>query len=174
MVSKMVNLGMRAFQFIWTLLIMALVGNIIATAFSGNPSLINYVMFVSVFGMLSLFYLIPATVKESFQGHPLLMVVLDTLNSIFFFCAAVAMAAELGVHSCSNNHYTTTNKITNGSHNTNKRCTEAQAVTAFLWFGWAAFTASAVLSGLQSRGAGGMNMRGGAGGIRRGPAMSQV
>lgn len=121
MVSKAVNLGMRAFevcathelskqavvstltatQFIWTLLIMALVGNMIATSFSGNPSLVNYDMFVAVFGMLTLFYLIPATFKEALQGHPLLMVALDTLNALFFFCAAVAMAAELHVHSCS-------------------------------------------------------------------------
>lgn len=74
----------------------------IATSFSGNPSLVNYDMFVAVFGMLTLLYLIPATLKESFQGHPLLMVILDTLNAIFWFCAAVAMAAELRVHSCSN------------------------------------------------------------------------
>jgi len=121
MVSKGINLGMRVFQFICTLLIMSFVGkflsvsakcifrsltmvsgNIIATSFAGNPSLINYDMFVAVFGMLSLFYLIPATLKESFQGHPLLMVALDTLNSLFFFCGAIAMAAELHVHSCSN------------------------------------------------------------------------
>jgi len=56
----------------------------------------------------------------------------------------------------------------------NKRCHEAQAVTAFLWFGFLAFAASAVLSGLQGRGSG-VNMRGGAGGIRKGgPMMSQV
>lgn len=174
MVSKAINLGMRGFEFIWSLLVIALVGNMIATSFSGNPSLVNYDMFVGVFGMLTLFYLIPATLKESLQGHPLLMVVLDTLNAIFWFCAAVAMAAELNVHSCSNTDYTTSNKITNGSHDTHGRCREAQATTAFLWFGFAAFVGSAVLSGLQSRGAGGMNMRGGAGGIRRGPAMSQV
>lgn len=81
---------------------MALVGNMIQTAFSGNSSLVNYDMFVAVFGMLSLFYLIPATLKEDFQFHPLLMVALDVLNALFFFCAAVAMAAELGVHSCGN------------------------------------------------------------------------
>ncbi|KAK8207619.1 hypothetical protein M8818_004273 [Zalaria obscura] len=174
MVSQMVNLGMRAFQFIWALLIMSLVGNMIATAYSGNPSIVNYDMFVAVFSMLSLFYLIPATLKESFQGHPLLMVVLDALNTIFYFCGAVAMAAYLRVHSCSNSSYTTSNSITNGSHNTAKRCREAQATTAFLWFGFAAFLASTVLSGLQSRGSGGMNMRGGMGGIRKGPSMSQV
>lgn len=81
---------------------MALVGNMIAMAFAGNPSIVNYDMFVAVFSMLSLLYLIPATIKESLQGHPLLMVILDVLNAIFYFCGAVAMAAELHVHSCSN------------------------------------------------------------------------
>lgn len=69
--------------------------------------------------------------------------------------------------------YTTHNSITNGSSDTSKRCHEAQAVTAFLWFGFAAFVASAVLSALQGKNSG-MSMRGGMGGIRRGPAMSQV
>jgi len=119
--------------------------------------------------MLSLFYLIPATLKPDFSFHPLLMVALDLLNTLFFFCAAVALAAYLGVHSCSNDKYTHTNSITNGSHDTGKRCHEAQASTAFLWFGFACYAATTVLSGLQSRGAN-VNMRG----IRRGPAMSQV
>ena len=52
--------------------------------------------------MLSLVYLIPASVKESFSLHPMLMLAADTLNTIFFFCAAVAIAAGLDVHSCGN------------------------------------------------------------------------
>jgi len=63
--------------------------------------------------------------------------------------------------------YTTTNHITNGSPNTAKRCREAQASTAFLFFGWAAFMASLIFSVLSGRG--NVNMRG----VRR-PAMSQV
>lgn len=69
--------------------------------------------------------------------------------------------------------YTKSNKITNGTadDNQSKRCREAQATTAFLWFGFGAFAISTVLSGLQSRG--GANMR--PGGIRRGgPSMSHV
>ncbi len=81
---------------------MALVGNMIATSFAGNPSLINYDMFVAVFSMLSLFYLIAIAFKEQFTFHKFIPAGLDLLNVLFFFCAAVAMAAELGVHSCSN------------------------------------------------------------------------
>ncbi|THY50570.1 hypothetical protein D6C99_04745 [Aureobasidium pullulans] len=173
MVAKIINLAMRGLQFVWALLIMSLIGNMIATSYSGNPSIVNYSMFVSVFSMLSLLYLIPASIKESFMIHPLLVVGLDVLNAIFYFCGAVAMSAYLGVHSCGNSSYTHSNSITNGSRDTNKRCTEAQASTAFLWFGFAAFCVSAVFAGLQGRNSG-VNMRGGAGGIRKGPAMSQV
>ncbi|PSN73672.1 hypothetical protein BS50DRAFT_597151 [Corynespora cassiicola Philippines] len=170
MVSRALNLALRGWQFFCALIVMALIGNMIATAYAGNPSIVNYDMFVSVFGMLSLLYLIPtATFLDSFS-FPVVNIALDVLNAIFWFCAAVATAAYLGVHSCSNEGYTASNFITNGSPNREKRCREAQASTAFLFFGWAAFTATMVFSLLAGRG--NVNMRGG---IRRGgPAMSQV
>ncbi|KAI9825015.1 MAG: hypothetical protein M1819_006526 [Sarea resinae] len=172
MVAKIINITARVFQFIWTILIMALVGNMIATAFSGNPSGVNYAMFVSAFSMLSLFYLIPASFIDAVVIHPLIMVVLDVLNAIFFLCGGIDLAARLHVHSCGNKAYTHSNSITDGSYNTGKRCHEAQAVTAFLWFGFAAYCISAVVSGFASKG-GPTNLR--SGGIRRGPpAMSQV
>ena len=66
--------------------------------------------------------------------------------------------------------YLKANGITNGANNMGKRCHEAQAVTAFLWFGFATFLGSLVFSALASRGS---SVR--TGGIRRGvPAMSQV
>ncbi|KAK5061208.1 hypothetical protein LTR84_007750 [Exophiala bonariae] len=172
MVSRVVNLGLRGFEFLCTLIVLALVGNMIASAFAGNPSLINYDMFVAVFGMLSLFYLTAIAFNDSFTGHSIIPVVLDTLNVLFFFCAAVAMAAELGAHSCSNRSYTESNHITNGSRNTGGRCREAQATTAFLWFAFAAWTASLAFTFLGAR-SGGVNLRGGLG-RRGGPAMSQV
>ncbi|KAF2151424.1 hypothetical protein K461DRAFT_280214 [Myriangium duriaei CBS 260.36] len=152
---------------------MALIGNMIHDATRGNPAIVNYDMFVAVFSMLSLLYLIPATLRDSFRVHPMLMVGLDVLNTLFFFCGAVATAAYLGAHSCGNNGYTESNFITNGANNRGKRCHEAQASTAFLFFGFAAFAVSAVLSALEGRSSGGL--RGGVGGIRRGgPSMSQV
>lgn len=74
----------------------------IADAFNGNPSIINYDMFVAVFAMLSLIYLIAIAFKEDFMGHGAIPLALDLLNTLFFFCGAVAMAAKLGVHSCGN------------------------------------------------------------------------
>jgi len=172
MVSNPINLILRAVEWVFILIIMSLVGNIIATAFAGNPSLINYDMFVAAFAMLSLIYLTLCSFNDGFVGHPILPITLDLLNCIFLFCAAVAMAAELGVHSCSNSSYTHSNHITNGSHDTDGRCREAQCTTAFLWFAWAAWMASLFFSFIGARNDG-VNLRGGVG--RRGaPAMSQV
>ena len=80
---------------------MALVGNMIAEAVGGNPSIVNYTMFVAVFGMLSLIYLILAAVLEAFF-MPIVALALDALNTIFFLIGGIALAADLGVHSCGN------------------------------------------------------------------------
>jgi hypothetical protein len=168
MVSRVLNIGLRAWEFICALLVMSLVGNMIATAYAGNSAMVNYDMFVAVFGMLSLLYLLPTAFLDSYS-FPVANIALDALNVIFWFCGAVATAAYLGVHSCGNSKYTHSNHITNGSPNTASRCREAQASTAFLFFGWAAWAVSLVFSLINGRG--NVNMRGG---IRRGPAMSQV
>lgn len=81
---------------------MALVGNMIATSFAGNPATVNYAMFVAVFAMLSLFYLIAIAFNESFTGHAIIPLALDGLNVLLWFAAAVALATGLGVHSCNN------------------------------------------------------------------------
>ncbi len=81
---------------------MALVGNMIAEATGGNPSIVNYAMFVAVFAMLCLLWLFPATFVESLAFHPLLMVAVDLLNTLFWFCGAIAFSAYLGAHSCDN------------------------------------------------------------------------
>ncbi|KAI4196226.1 MAG: hypothetical protein LQ350_006679 [Teloschistes chrysophthalmus] len=153
------QLALRGVQFLMTLFVLALTGNIIHDAFSGNPSIINYVMFVAVFAMLSLVYLIAASVMDAF-AIPIAMLALDAINTLLFLVGGIALAAYLGVHSCGRASYVLSNKITNGSHNPSKRCREAQAVTAFLWFGFAAWLGSLVLSALSSRG--------GTGGLRRG------
>lgn len=70
------------------------------------------------------------------------------------------MAVALRVHSCGNIAYIMMNKIISGS---TQRCHEAQALTAFLWFGtfgsfrfrliragFAAYLVSAVLTGVMS------------------------
>ncbi|KAF2493247.1 hypothetical protein BU16DRAFT_528566 [Lophium mytilinum] len=167
MVSKALTLGLRGLQFFFTLVIMALIGNMIATAIHGNHSIVNYDMFVATFGMLSLFYLIAAAFIEAL-AIPIVAIGLDVANMLFYLIAGIATAAYLGVHSCSNKNYTLHNKVTNSSRDTDKRCREAQASTAFFWFAFAAFAVTTAFSAMG--GTGGVNMRGG---IRR-PTMSQV
>jgi len=167
-----INLGLRALQFLWTFLILALVGNMIADAIAGNPSIVNYTMFVAVFSMLSLFYLIAASVNEGFAIIPILPLIIDGLNTLFFFVGAIALAAYLGVHSCGNQAYITTNTVTSGSTDDTKRCHEGQAACAFLWFGFAAYLASLVISAIGARGGSTSMPSRFRGGSR--PAMSQV
>ena len=101
-ICRPIVLTVKKYQFLWTLLIMALVGNMISEAIAGNPSSINYIMFTAAFAMLSLLYLIPATCSDKFVGHPFIMLVVDLINTIFFFCAAIALPSRLHVRSCSN------------------------------------------------------------------------
>ncbi|OAP59017.1 hypothetical protein AYL99_06314 [Fonsecaea erecta] len=173
MVSKTINLILRGVEFVFIVIIMGLIGNVIAIAFAGNPSLINYDMFVAAFAMVSLFYLVAVSFNDSFMGHAIFPVIVDLLNCIFLFCAAVAMAAELRVHSCSNNSYTLHNHLTNGARDREGRCREEQAATAFLWFTWAAWMASLFFSLLDAR-SGGVNLRGPVRSRGARPAMSQV
>lgn len=84
-----------------TVLILSLVGNMIQEAFKGNHSIVNYVIFVAVFALLSLLYLIGAAIMESF-AIPVAILVLDALNALLFLIGGIALAAYLGVHSCSN------------------------------------------------------------------------
>ncbi|KAL3460774.1 marvel domain-containing protein [Aspergillus heterothallicus] len=170
---RIIQIALRIWQFVWTLLVMALIGNMIAESFAGNPATVNYAMFVAAFSMFTLFYLIPASINLDWAIHPIIMIVLDTLNTIFFFTSAIALAAKLECHSCGNQSYILSNEITNGSNNPGKRCREAQASTAFLWFAWAGYMASMVISILMSRRAG-ANLRPRVGPSRGRPSMAQV
>lgn len=81
---------------------MALIGNMIAEAFAGNPATINYTMFVAAFSMFTLFYLVPASINIDWAIHPIFLIAIDTLNAILFLTAGIALAAKLECHSCSN------------------------------------------------------------------------
>lgn len=163
------RLGLRAWQLICAIIVIGLMGNNIASAYSGVTSIVNYCLFVGVWWLFTLLYFIPTSFIDKFS-IPMVDIAMDALSVIFGFCAAVALPAYLGVHSCSNAAYTRSNKVTNSSASTERNCRQAQATTAFLWFGWAAFVATLIMN-IMGGGGSGANLRGG---IRRGPAMSQV
>jgi hypothetical protein len=167
---------------------MALIGNVIADAFAGNPSVVNYAIFVSVFCMLVVLYGFAAALVESL-AIPIALGVLDILATIFTFIAGVVLAKKLdGAHSCGNEvsigrmrlllstmlivsqSYLRSNSLTNGSHSMGKRCHELQASTAFFWFMFAGFAASSFFDF-----AGRSTSMSSRGGMRKGgPSMSQV
>jgi hypothetical protein len=97
---QVVQAILRVIQFILTLLITALIGNVIADAFAGNPSSINYAIFVAVFSWIVLFFGLAAAFVESL-AVPVVLMALDALAAMFTFIAGVVLAAKLGVHSCS-------------------------------------------------------------------------
>jgi len=163
---------LRGSQFLWTLLITALIGNVIASAFAGNPSSINYAIFVAVFSWLVLFHGFAAAFVEGL-AIPIVMIVLDGLATLLTFIAGVVLAAKLRVHSCGNHAYVISNSLTNGSHDPTKRCHELQASTAFFWFLFASYVGSLIMDVLG--GGSSMSSMRGRGGVRRGgPSMSQV
>lgn len=147
---------------------MGLIGNFQAMAYAGNPPSINYVMFVVAFAIVSLFYLFPAAINVTWSGHPVFLVIVDSMNCVFWLTAAVELAARLQADDCGdrvcNNishflgsdtdnpqNYLTTNPVLKGGAPNTERCREAQASDAFLWFGWVAFMVSLFLSILQYR-----------------------
>jgi non-classical export protein 2 len=174
---------LRTLELVWGIIVLAMAAALVANQPSGgSPSQINYSVFVGVFSLLSWFYTVGATqVSPDGLGSPIIVVILDSLNLLFYFCGGVAMAVALKVHSCGNVAYVMTNGITAGS---TQRCHEGQTLTAFLWFGirpptrllgligvgFFTYLVSAILTGVMSGGS--MSMRRGGGGVI--PQMSTV
>jgi len=161
------QIALRATQFVFTLLVLALVGDVIDDAFAGNPGGINWAMAVAAFSGMAVLYTITATFIESL-AIPIVLKVVDGLLTLFTLIAGIVLAAQLGVHSCGNKSYLASNHLTNGAHNMGQRCHELQASCAFFWFLFAAYAGSLFL-----------DFVGGSGTIirasrRGGPSMSQV
>lgn len=161
------QLIIRAVQFLWTLLITALIGNVIATNYNGHMASINFAMFVAVLSWISLIYGLVASFVDA-VAVPIAMIALDGLAVLFSFISAVVLAAMLKAVNCGGN---LSNKgsgwIGYGSANDHKRCREIQASTAFMWFLFGTLAASLALAVIGFRRMGGS--------VRSsGPHMSQV
>jgi len=146
--SKILQTLLRVLQFIFSLLVLALSSALVSQQNrGGSPTRVNYSVYVAVFALLSLLYLIPASFMSSIFS-PMATTILDALNTIFFLAAGIALAAQLHAHSCSDGSWLRHNGITNGgsSNHMGRRCSEANAMTAFEWFAFAAFLASLAIS----------------------------
>ncbi|KAJ6257300.1 hypothetical protein Dda_8189 [Drechslerella dactyloides] len=130
---NLTNTAVRGVQLFLNVLTLALAGALVAQqTIGGSPSQVNFALFASIFSMLTLFYTLFAAITDG--GNTIILLAVDGLNTLFVFAAATALAAGLGVHSCGNMGYVTTNSITNGNPDVTARCHEAQALCAFLWF----------------------------------------
>ncbi len=97
---NLIKTGLYALAFLWTFLITALLGNVIADAHGGTPSQINYCMFVAVLSWIVLLLGLTGSFIESIPA--IVLLVADLLAVLFTFVAAVLLSAKLGVHSCGN------------------------------------------------------------------------
>lgn len=100
-----VQFGLRSVQIVFSIIILGLVGNAIAVAFAGNPSSVNFAIFVAVLAFLISLFGLAAAVVEAI-AIPIVLLVADAVATLFTFIAGVVLAAKLGVHSCGNKVFT--------------------------------------------------------------------
>jgi hypothetical protein len=98
---SLAQITLRTVQFIFNLLVMALVGNAIATIFTSSPASINYAMFVAAFNWIVILYGLAAAFFDGL-AIPVVMYILDGLAMVFSFVGGIVVAAKLHVHSCGN------------------------------------------------------------------------
>ncbi|KAK1750622.1 marvel domain-containing protein [Echria macrotheca] len=159
---------LRGLQLLWTLLLTALIGNVIATnidAAGSATAAINFSMFVLVVSWLVAIYGL-ATAFVDRLAIPMALLAADAAAMLFTFISAVVLAAKLGVVNCSDTKDKGDSWIGYGSADDTKRCREIQASTVFMWFLFVSFAAGFALTFLGFRRTGGS--------VRSGPTMSQV
>ncbi|KFZ25505.1 hypothetical protein V502_00017 [Pseudogymnoascus sp. VKM F-4520 (FW-2644)] len=144
---SVVQIILRGLQFLWILLITALIGNVLAGKTANSPPT-NYAMFTAVFCWLVWIYGMAAAFVEAI-AIPVVLLILDAFAALFTFIAGVVLASKLGAHSCNNRGYLESKAILRANGSTTKHCRELQASCAFFWFLFACFIGSMVMTGLK-------------------------
>ncbi|KAG6018605.1 hypothetical protein E4U41_003742 [Claviceps citrina] len=162
----------RGSALLWTLLITALIGNVIASninASSSATAAVNFTMFVAVLSWIAHLYGLAAVFIASL-GLSIVMLSLDVLVTLFTFIDAIVLSAKLRAPNCGNIRPSSlpASWIGYGSADTEKRCREIQASTVFMWFLFASSAVALLFTAKQSRGGLGGSARSGR------PNMSQV
>ncbi|KAG6002933.1 hypothetical protein E4U21_002498 [Claviceps maximensis] len=163
---------LRGSALLWTLLITALIGNVIASNINASSSAmaaVNFTMFVAVVSWIVHLYGLAAVFITSL-GSAIIMLSLDGFLTLFTFIDAIVLAAKLRAPNCGNiNPFSLpANWISYGSSDTEKRCREIQASTAFMWFLFACSAGALLFTVKEARGGLGGSIRTGR------PNMSQV
>ncbi|POS82941.1 hypothetical protein EPUL_004538 [Erysiphe pulchra] len=139
-----IQTSLRCSQLLWTFLCTALFSSVIAGAFAGNPSIINFAIFVCVLSWLACIGGMIGAFDEKYL-LPMIVLVLDTTTTFLSLITSIVLAAKLSVHSCGDTRYILSNSLTNGSFDPGRRCHELQAATVFMWFLFISFFGSFVL-----------------------------
>ncbi|PTB38893.1 uncharacterized protein TrAFT101_006920 [Trichoderma asperellum] len=151
--SKLISTVVRSIALIWTLIITALIGNVIASNQNGHMLSINFTMFVAAWSWVALLYGMFATFIESIAA-PFLILFLDGIATLLTFICAIVLSSELRAPNCGNipNQHLPADWIGFGDYPHNeKRCREIQASTAFMWFLWVCFTAIFIFGIIDGR-----------------------
>ena len=142
----MIKMILRVAALLWSVLLTALIGNIIATNVNADTTAtvaINFAMFVVVLGWLTSIIGIVAFFT-SVVAKPVVQVPFDGLTSLFSFIAGVVLAAKLQAVNCGNINEKAMpgDWIAWGSHDDAKKCREIQAGAVFMWFLFVCVSAS--------------------------------
>jgi hypothetical protein len=151
-----IKILIRGSILLWTLLITALIGNVIANnnnAAGSAESAVNFTMFVAalswIAGLVGL-----AGIFVSSLARPLIALPLDGLATLFTFISAIVLAAKSHAVDCGNIGDQSDNWIGYGSNNNSKRCREVEASTAFRWFLWVSYVGALFFVVRDARGSG--------------------
>jgi len=144
---------LRGIALLWTLLITALIGNVMANnnnAASSATQAINFTMFVAVWSWLAGLIGLGAAFVAAL-AVPMVMIPLDILAVLFTFIDAIVLSAKLTAVDCGNIGNKGRSWIAYGSDNDEKRCREIQASTVFMWFLWVTFMGCLFYTFTESR-----------------------
>lgn len=155
MLGGIMQFGLRGLQLLFTLLITALIGNVIDLNNNGSMAAVNFAMFVAVLSWIATLYGLAAVIISAI-AMPLALLALDGLVTLFTLIAGIVLAARLGTPDCGNlSARGGSNHIVYGANNDEHRCRTLQASTAFMWFLFACYAVSALFTFLDFRRGGG-------------------
>ncbi|KAK4104224.1 hypothetical protein N658DRAFT_247508 [Parathielavia hyrcaniae] len=166
------QLLLRAIQLLFIIILTGLIGNVIArniNAAGSATAAINFTMFVIALAWVVTLLGLATSLVERLRTPALGLALLaaDALAALFTLISAIVLSAKLRAVDCGDTEDRANDWIAYGSSDDEARCRKVQASTVFMWFLFATFLASLLMSLLAFR-------RGGGSGRSSGPTMSQV
>ncbi|KAI5462509.1 marvel domain-containing protein [Mariannaea sp. PMI_226] len=152
---NLIKMILRCVELLITVLLTAIIGNVIATnvnALAINTAAVNFIMFVavvswlvSITGILSFF--------ASILANPMILLPLDAAAILFTMIGGIVVSAKLRMVDCGdiNEKKLPNDWIAWGSHSDEKRCRELQAGAVFTWFLFLTYAASFFFSFRDAR-----------------------